>query len=52
MESRQEGKTGHYFNDKGVLEVWYKGICYGNTVPQEAVDEAALKSKQIEKEKK
>lgn len=49
MESRQEGKSGHFFNDRGILEVWYKGVCYGNCVPAEAVEEAA---KKVEKEEK
>lgn len=46
MDTQQSGKTGHYFNDRGILEVWYRGVNYGNTIPQEAVDETALKVKQ------
>ena len=52
MDSHQEGKTGHFFNDKGMIEVWYKGVCYGNTIPQEAVDAAEFKKDKKEKENK
>lgn len=50
MDLHQEGKTGHFFNDKGILEVWYRGVCYGNTIPEEAVDGAAFKKHKKEKE--
>ena len=52
MDIRQEGKTGIFFNDKGMLEIWYKGVCYGNTIPEEAVNEAAFKNLRKEKENK
>ena len=52
MDVQKSGKTGHFFNDRGILEVWYKGKCYGNTIPEEAVDEAAFKNIRKEKESK
>lgn len=53
MDSHQEGKTGHFFNDKGMIEVWYKGVCYGNTIPEEAINDAAFtKFRKEEKESK
>jgi hypothetical protein len=35
----QKGRSGIYCDADGKMEVWFHGVCHGNVLPEQLIDE-------------